>query len=115
MPAKVGAVCNFTLGSTKVILASWEVIAFVKPSVTASLALQRAVASRVLLIQAGEARKRGESVNFAAAVAQAHTEASHLQEEIATAKDRKDIDTAVNLSATAKRLLTLIEHAEKSH
>ena len=71
------------------------------------------MASRVLLIQSTEARKRGEASDLPAAIAQAHAEASHLQEEIASAKDRKDIDTAVNLAATAKRLLALVEQAEK--
>jgi hypothetical protein len=96
-----------------VVLASWEVLAFHKPSTHAALPLQQAVASRVLLIKAMEARKRGDTGDIAAAIAQAHAEAAHLQEEIAAAKDRKDIDTAVNLSATAKRLLALVEQAEK--
>lgn len=110
---KSASVSNFTIGNTKLILASWEVIAFTKPSAPASLALQRAVASRALLIQAVEGRKRGESVDLHAVTALAHSEAAHLQEEIARAKERKDIDTAVNLAATSKRLLALVEQTEK--
>ena len=113
MPVKNAAVCSFVLKGTKVILASWEVIAFQKPNSPAATRVQNAVASRVLLIQAVEARKRGDISNIATAIAQAHSEAAHLQAEIASAKDRKDIDTAVNLAATAKRLLALVEQTEK--
>ncbi len=113
IPVKNAAMCSFALKGTKLILASWEVVAFQKPNSPAAIPVQQAVASRVLLIQAVEARKRGEAVDVRAAIAQAHSQAAHLQAEIATAKDRKDIDTAVNLSATAKRLLALVEQAEK--
>jgi hypothetical protein len=113
MTTKSASVSNFTIGNTKLILASWEVMAFIKPSLPAAQALQRAVASRSLLLQAVEGRKRGETVDLAAASALAHNEAAHLQEEIALAKERKDIDTAVNLAATSKRLLALVEQTEK--
>ncbi len=113
MSTKTAAMCSFVLKGTKIMLASWEVVAFQKANGPAAIPLQRAVASRILLIQAVEARKRGKAADVPAAIAHAHSEAAHLQAEIASAKDRKDIDTAVNLSATAKRLLALVEQAEK--
>jgi len=105
--------CNFTLAGTKLVFASWEVAAFVKPTSASAPGLRRAVAARVLLIQAMEARKKGDSADMSRAIAWAHEEIAHLQAEIASAKDRKEIDTAVSLSATSKRLLALVEQAEK--
>src|SRR6185312_916733 len=63
MSTKSAAMCSFVLKGTKVILASWEVTAFQKPNSPAAIPVQHAVASRILLIQAVEARKRGEAVN----------------------------------------------------
>jgi len=60
-----------------------------------------------------DGKKRGESVDKAGALGIAHTEAAQIQERVAEAKDAKNIDAAVNLAATAKRLLALIEEAEK--
>jgi hypothetical protein len=43
----------------------------------------------------------------------AHVQAALIQEHVAKAKDCGDIDSAVGLAATAKRLLAAIDHAEK--
>jgi hypothetical protein len=43
----------------------------------------------------------------------AHVQAAAIQEHVAKAKDRGDIDAAVSLAATAKRLLSLIDETEK--
>lgn len=105
--------CNFKLGETKLAFASWEVTAFMKPWTDGAPALRRAAAVRALLIQALDKRKKGESVDVAAAVTRAHSFAAELQEQIASAKDRNEIDTAVHMAATSKRLLALVEQAEK--
>lgn len=112
--AKTAAVSNFVLGGTKVVFASWEVAAFVTPLSEAAPQLRRAVASRVLLLTGIEARKRGEGADISGLISQARVEAAQLQAQIAAAKDRKDIDTAVNLAATAKRLLALLDQTEKT-
>ena len=43
----------------------------------------------------------------------AHAEAAQIQEQVARAKEAKNIDAAVNLAASGKRLLALMEEAEK--
>ena len=43
----------------------------------------------------------------------AHVQAALIQEQVAKAKDCGDIDSAVGLAATAKRLLAVIDHTEK--
>ena len=110
---KSASTCNFTLNKTKLVFASWEVSAFIQPSSPSAPVVRRAVASRVLLITGIEDLKRGEAVDIPALISQARMEAAQLQEQVAVAKEKKDIDTAVNLAATAKRLLALLEQAEK--
>lgn len=111
---KAAPVTNVALGSTKLLLASWEVAAFVRGGDDVSDALQRAVAARALLSVRVEAIKSGQSADLADAIKSAHVEAAQLQELIAEAKDAKNIDAAVNLAASAKRLLAGIDEAEKS-
>jgi hypothetical protein len=48
------------------------------------------------------------------AISLGHAEASQIQERIAEAKDKKNIDAAVSLAATAKRLLGVLDEAEKA-
>ncbi len=99
---------------TKVLLSSWEVAAFTKGGNDAADALQRAVAGRTLLLETVERKKKGSPAgDLADAIKLAHGEAGLLQESIAKAKERKDIDAAVNLAASCKRMLGLIDEAEK--
>jgi hypothetical protein len=99
---------------TKILLSSWEVAAFTKGGNDAADALQRAVAARTMLLECVERKKKGVLANdLPEAVKLAHAEVALLQESIAKAKERKDIDSAVNLAATCKRLLALIEEAER--
>jgi hypothetical protein len=108
------AVAHVFVGSSKLLLASWEVAAFVQGGDDIADALQRAVAARATVLQATEARKRNEPVaEMKSIIAAAHVEAGFLQEQVSIAKDKKNIDAAVNLAATAKRLLSLLEEAEK--
>jgi len=99
---------------SKVLLSSWEVAAFTKGGNDAADALQRAVAGRTILLEAVERKKKGvPAADLPEATKLAHAEVALLQESIAKAKERKDIDAAVNLAATCKRMLGLIEEAEK--
>ena len=88
--------------------------AFVRRGDDVSDALQRAVAARVMVGLAVERKKKGDDAGLAPAIALAHVEASQMQERIAEAKDKKNIDDAVNLAATAKRLLGVLDEAEKA-
>jgi hypothetical protein len=44
---------------------------------------------------------------------QVQVEAEKIQARVAVAKDAKDIDAACNLAATSKRLMALVDEAEK--
>jgi hypothetical protein len=75
-------------------------------------ALQRATAARALLSRAAEEKSQGNIANVAAVLTVAHEEAAALQAQVAQAKEKKNIDGAVNLAATARRLLALMEELE---
>jgi hypothetical protein len=111
---KSASVSTVLMGGTKLLLASWEVAAFVRGGDDVSDALQRAVAARAIVSLAIERKKRGEAADLNPAISLAHAEASQIQERIAEAKDKKNIDAAVNLAATAKRLLGVLDEAEKA-
>ena len=113
LPQSSASVSNLALGQTKLLLASWEVAAFTRGGDDVSDALQRAVAARAILQIAVESTKRGEPAGVAQAISTAHAEAAQMQERIAAAKDAKNIDAAVNLAATHKRLLSLLAESEK--
>jgi hypothetical protein len=107
------AVSTIVLGDSHEVLASWEVNAFVRGGDEGGEAIQRAVAARCLLSQSLKKMRGGQVNGLAQALNWAHIQAALIQEQVAKAKDRKDIDAAVSLAASAKRLLALIEEAEK--
>ncbi|MGH9491970.1 MAG: hypothetical protein ACRD2K_00585, partial [Terriglobales bacterium] len=112
--SKPGAVtATLQMGSAKLMLSSWEVAAFVRGGDEISDALQRAVAARALLFQGAEKSKRGQPVPLQGLLQMAHAEAARIQEQVARAKDARNIDAAVNLAASGKRLLALMDEAEK--
>jgi hypothetical protein len=110
---KNASVTNLMFGELKVMLASWEVGAYTHGGDDASDSLQRAVAARVALQIAMEQKKTSHLVDMTESLGSAHAEAARLQEKIAEAKEQKNIDAAVNLAATSKRLISLIAEAEK--
>jgi len=57
--------------------------------------------------------KSGQNADLKTTLTLCHAEASLVQEKVARAKDNNSIDAAVNLAATAKRLLATLEEAEK--
>jgi hypothetical protein len=107
------AVSTIVLGDSHEVLASWEVNAFVQGGNEGSEAIQRAVAARCLLSQSLKKMRNGQVNGLAQALNWAHIQAALIQEQVAKAKDRADIDAAVGLAASAKRLLALIDEAEK--
>lgn len=114
LPVKNASVSHVMLNGSKLLLASWEVHAFTRGGDEVSDSLQRAVAARAILDLALGSKKRGETADVPAALKIAHTEAAEIQARIAEAKDKRNIDAAVNLAATCKRLLGLVEEAEKT-
>lgn len=108
------AVGTIQLGNTKSLLSSWEVAAFVKAADSTSEALQQAVAARVVVQESLERLKHGAPASdLASALEIGHAEAARLQEQIAQARDTRNIDAAVNLAASQKRLLQILDEAHK--
>jgi hypothetical protein len=111
---KKGQVATVTGADLKLLLSSWEVDSFIAGGNETASALQRIVAARAMLIQQLEKKKRGEpAAQFADAVRLAKAEIKAIQDQISAAKMKKDIDAAVNMAATCKRLQTLVGEAEK--
>ena len=113
-PSHNGVMSTVTLDDTKVLLSSWEAAAFAGESNEESQDLRRAVVARLLLAIAMDRRKRsGEENALACALSMAHTEVLHFQNRIEQAKSMNDMEAAVNLGISTKRLLSFIDDAEQ--
>ena len=108
------AVATAQVGECKVMLSSWEVVAFVKEGSDSSELLQQAVVARAIVTEVVGRKKNGTPApDLKSASVLGRAEAARLQEAIAQARDAKNIDAAVNLAATQKRLLQILEEANK--
>jgi hypothetical protein len=113
VPAKNSpAVSAIVLGGCKLLIATWEAQAFAQDNETAK-ALQRTVAARTILHVCLERHKKNEPTDLAAALDIARGQVEEMKVHVEAAKEEKNIDAAVNLAATAKRLSTLVGEAEK--
>lgn len=112
-PRHSPAVCAITLAGCKLLIATWEADAFVKPSDDFGLALQRAVAARTILYVCMERHRKGEPTDLSVALELARTQVKAMETNVVSAKESNNIDAAVNLAATAKRLLALIDEVQK--
>jgi hypothetical protein len=113
VPAKNSpAVSAIVLGGCKLLIATWEAQAFAQDSAM-SQALQRTVAARTILHVCMERHKKGEPTDLTAALDIARVQVNEMSEYVEKAKEQKNIDAAVNLAATSKRLLSLIADGEK--
>ena len=111
---KADSAANIPLGGVKLMLSSWEVGAFLQNADETTETLQRAVAARAVIAAQIERRKRGEiPLDLPQVIKMAQLESGKIQARIASAKQAKDIDSAVNLAATHKRLLALMDEAVK--
>ena len=111
---KAGSIANIPLGGVKLMLSSWEVGAFLKNADETTETLQRAVAARAVIAAQIERRKRGEiPLDLPQVIKMAQHESGRITARIAVAKQAKDIDSAVDLAATHKRLLALLDEARK--
>jgi hypothetical protein len=113
MPAKNSpTVSAIVLGGCKLLIATWEAQAFAQEDSTAQ-ALQRTVAARTILHVCLERHKKSEPTDLGAALDIAHGQVEEMKQQVEKAKESKNIDAAVNLAATTKRLLSLVAEAEK--
>jgi hypothetical protein len=113
IPAKNSpSVSAIVLGGCKLLIATWEAQAFAQEDQTA-MVLQRTVAARTILHVCMERHKKNEPTDLAAALGIARSQVEMMKEQVEKAKESKNIDAAVNLAATAKRLLSLIAETEK--
>jgi hypothetical protein len=113
IPAKNSpSVSAIVLGGCKLLIATWEAQAFVQKDATA-LVLQRTVAARTILHVCMDRYKKNEPTDLAAALDIARGQVEVMKEQVEKAKESKNIDAAVNLAATSKRLLSLIAESEK--
>src|ERR1044071_6712515 len=106
------AVSAIVLGGCKLLIATWEAQAFVQEDATAR-ALQRTVAARTILHVCMDRHKKGEPTDLSAALDIARAQVEEMKQHVEKAKEAKNIDAAVNLAATSKRLSSLVAEGEK--
>ncbi len=111
-PRSSPGVSAIHLGGCKLLIATWEAEAFKGNSVPLR-ALQRAVAARTILHVCMDRFKKNEATDLDAAVEIAQREAEQMKVQVQHAKEASNIDAAVNLAATAKRLIALVEEGKK--
>lgn len=113
VPAKNSpSVSAIVLGGCKLLIATWEAQAFTQED-AAARALQRTVAARTILHVCMERHKKNEPTDLVAAMDIARSQVEEMKGHVDKAKEARNIDAAVNLAATAKRLVSLIAEAEK--
>jgi hypothetical protein len=113
MPVKHSpTVSAIVLGGCKLLVATWEAQAFFGDDAL-SKALQRTVAARTILYVCMDRHKKNEATDLTFALELAQAQVEEMKAQVIIAKESKNIDAAVNLAATAKRLLSLIADAEK--
>jgi hypothetical protein len=113
VPAKnFPAVSAIVLGGCKLLIATWEAQAFAQTDTTAQT-LQRTVAARTILHVCMERHKKNEPTDLAAAMDIARVQVEEIKAHVEAAKEAKNIDAAVNLAATSKRLSSLVAEGEK--
>jgi len=114
LAGKSAASATVKLGTTLIVLSSWELNAFLKPAEALSAVLQRAVVARSILMDAMERSKNEKSkLDLAPALESARTVAGELQAKIGEARKERNLDGAVSMAATSKRLSSVAEQAEK--
>lgn len=114
VPPKRGAsVTPITLAGCKLLIATWEAEAFTKGTDEIATVLQRAVAARTILYVCVDRQKKHEPTDLYVALEIAHLAAEEMRHQVERAKEARNIDAAVSLAATNKRLLGLIAEGEQ--
>jgi hypothetical protein len=111
-PKNTPGVSTIHLGGCKLLIATWEADAF-KGNAESLRALQRAVAARTILHVCMERHKKHEATDLDMAVEIAQRQAEEMKAQVQHAKESSNIDAAVNLAATGKRLMALVEESQK--
>jgi hypothetical protein len=115
MPARnTPGVSTIHLAGCKLMIATWEAEAFRGVGEPAGT-LQRAVAARTILHVCVDRTKKKEATDLGLALEIARRQIEEMRTHVTRAKEVNNIDAAVNLAATAKRLLALVDEAEKLH
>lgn len=112
-PKKGASVTPITLAGCKLLIATWEAEAFTKGTDEIATVLQRAVAARTILYVCVDRQKRHEPTDLYVALEIAHLAAEEMRQQVEKAKEARNIDAAVSLAATNKRLLGLIAEGEQ--
>lgn len=114
-PAQRGrSMTTVKIGTTRILLSSWEAAAFVSENGPSAEDLRRAVAARAMVSTAtANAKERGHAFALDKALAVGRVEASRLQDRVDVAKQAKDTEAAVNLGISTKRLLSALDEAER--
>lgn len=114
-PERGRSMTSVELGSARILLSSWEVVAFISADSPTGEDLRRAVATRAIVAAAVEAAKKtGKKDGLPPVLAGARAEVTRLQGRVEVAKQSKDTEAAVNLGISIKRLASSIDEAEKS-
>jgi hypothetical protein len=112
-PKNSPSVSAITLAGCKLLIATWEAQAFVEGDDEMAHSLQRTVAARTILHVCMERHRKGEPTDVTVALELARQQVKEMETQVSAAKEASNIDAAVNLAATTKRLLSLIDEAEK--
>lgn len=113
-PKHTPGVSSINLGGCKLMIATWEAEAF-RSGLEPAGTLQRAVAARTILHVCMDRHKKKEPTDLRAALEIARRQVEEIKLQVEEAKRVSNIDAAVNLAATAKRLLALVEEGQKLH
>ena len=106
---------HLEFGELKLVLRACEAAAFAHPESPFATALQRGVAMRSVLLDAmSRYQATSDAADLVSAIKLAHADAARMQESIAEAGDAGNIDAVLNLAASAKQLLVLIEKADSA-
>ena len=113
-PLRGRTMTTVKISTTRILLSSWEVAAFVSETGVAAEDLRRAVAARAMVSTATtNAKEKGHTFALDKALAVGRVEASRLQDRVDAAKQAKDTEAAVNLGISTKRLLSALDEAER--
>jgi hypothetical protein len=113
-PTRGRSMTTVKMGKARILMSSWEVMAFVSEDGPAAEDLRRAVVARAIVSSAVEAAKEaGNAAGMSGALSVARREVARLQERVDEAKRAKDTEAAVNLGISTKRLLSALDEAEK--
>lgn len=113
-PTRGRSMTTVKIGAARILMSSWEVVAFVSEDGPSAEDLRRAVVARAMVTAATEAAKEsGNATSLEKALSIARIEVSRLQERVDIAKQAKDTEAAVNLGISTKRLLSALDEAEK--